>query len=203
MVKILSQTGISLADIYDIEGSIVGVEQLEAGEVHTVHEMGATVFSERFGQALIRATSGALAQNTTWDVILTPDVSSFWRVQQVMVLSDQPTRITNCVVSIRDPGAGREMPVWIWDSNFADPSIGVRLQEDGGAVGATNAFLNGQTYLPAMGTNPDQPQSIPEIAFRGLTNGFGAGTATQIVVIVLAFAEVQGISSRGLPIPSW
>ena len=45
MVKILSQAGISLADLYNVEGSIAGIEQLDTRELPIVHEMSGTIFS--------------------------------------------------------------------------------------------------------------------------------------------------------------
>jgi len=207
MSKILSQSGISLADAYDVEGSIAGVDELLSKEVQLVHDMASTLFSERFSTAIIRASSGAIAQSTAFNQTLTPDVTSYFRILGVTVLSDQPARLANMNVSLRDPILGRETPIWIWESTQTAPqaplSLTVQLDENGGGVIATNEWMNGTWLGPSIGCGTQQPQRTPEITFRGLTTAFGAGTATQIVLVTLAFSDLQGISSHGLPVPGW
>jgi len=201
--KILAQAGTTLADVYDIEGSIVGVDQLEAREVQTVHEMGGTIFSERLSTAILRNTSTAVLQSVAWDVIDTPNIDSFFRILQVTVLTNGIARLANCNVSIRDAGNGREVPLWAWDSNIADPGIDIRIDENGGGPTAGLTLLNGINFLPALQTSANQPQSVGVLTFRGLSNAFGAGTVESFALVTLAFADSRAISSRGLPLPSW
>lgn len=203
MPKVLAQAGTSLSDVYDVEGSIAGVEELVTRDVGLLHEMGATIFSERFSTAIIRATSGDVAASTAFDDISTPNVDSYFRVMNVAVLSDGVARLANCNVAIRDPLSGREVPLWVWDENVADPALAIRIAENGGAAGAGFTWLNGLTFLPIIGAAAAQPQSTPDITFRGLTNAFGAGVVETIALVTLAFAESRALSSIGLPLPGW
>ena len=204
MGKILSQAGNSLADVYDVEGSIAGIEHLETHDLPIVHEMGATVFSERFSTDIRRATSGALAQNTAWDVVVTNLATTPFRILGVVVFALTANRANLASVAVRDPLDGRELPIWLWDSN-ADVEVQARLSDDGGAVATVQMLRPGQILeaIPHLTSGADQPQPVNEIAFRGLTLGFGAGTVETIMLLHNGFSQVGGISSRGLPIPSW
>lgn len=205
MPKVLSQAGNSLADIYDVRGSVAGIETLETHELPIVHEMGGTVFSERLSGAFSRSTTGALAQNTTWDIAVTGLGNGISRILGLVVFTTDAARLTEVTASVRDSDVGREVPIFIWDLNEA--VIGGRIQDDGAAVGSV-AFLSnagGGVNLPSLLIGDEQPQPIPEVAFRGLTSGFGAGTVTTTLVFYRAFSETAGagVSSRGLPIPGW
>ena len=205
MVKILAQAGNSLADIYDVEGSIAGIDQLETRELPIVHEMGGTVFSERFSGNIRRAATAALAQNTAFDVVLQDFGATVQRVLAVSVFTDTVAgRVDNAMVAVRDPGDDREVPIWHWDT-AVDADLAIRIVDDGAAAQA-RIFLRPVTLLgglPNILTGVDQPRSVQEIAFRGLTSGFGAGTVTLFLVLHVCFSQVGGLSSRGLPIPSW
>jgi len=204
VVKILSQAGNSLADTYDVEGSIAGIDQLETRELPIVHEMGATVFSERLSGAIRRATSGAILQNTNFDIILTDLPATPSRVLGVTVVTDVAGRVSTAAILIRDAGAGREMPIFVWDSG--EQFMVCRMVENNAAVGTLELLvtsLNLPGFPPSMIIGTDQPQEVDQIAFRGRSTGFGAGTVTITALIYLAFSEVGGISSRGLPIPGW
>ena len=138
MTKILGQAGTSLADVYDIEGSIAGVDQLLSEEVTLEHEMGGVIFSERLIGSIERLTTGALVQNTSWDLTLVTPPGIF-RVLGVYVQADVGARSTRAQVSIRDPTSARELPLFIWDSaNDLEQSI--RIVENGGAVGNDVGF---------------------------------------------------------------
>jgi len=203
VVKILSQSGNSLADIYDVEGSIAGIDTLETRELPIVHEMGGTIFSERLTGGMVRLTSTALAQNIAWNVVFEVVTTTMSRVMGVLVFADDSTRVVSAQVSIREPVDGREMPIHIWDSN--EDRVTLRMVDDGAAVAVFDAMLssmNGPT-VPSMMLGGAQPSPINEIAFRGLTTGFGAGTVVCTALIYLLHASVTGLSSRGLPLPSW
>lgn len=205
MVKILSQAGNSLADTYDVQGSVAGIEQLETRELPIVHEMGGTVFSERLGGAIVRVSSGAIAQNTNFDVVtaMLPAVPT--RVLGVMIFNGTAARTSFVSVSVNDEDASRDMPIFLWDS-VTGVEVLSRL-EDGGSgvininVLASNVPLPGA--VPTMQFGADQPEPISSIAFRGRTLGFGAGTIENILYLYQGFAQIGGISSRGLPVPSW
>lgn len=202
MVKILSQSGNSLADMYDVVGSVAGIEQLETRELPIVHEMGRTIFSERFSTIIRRQTSGAVAQNTDINIVTAdlPSVPS--RLLGVAVISDSGARILRLTAACRSSQNLREFPVWVYDgTNF----LPISLVDNGAAVAQFDLLLpNAQaTMLPSFTGGSGQPQVVEELALRGRTTGFGAGTVFVRVLYYLAFAQITGISSRGLPIPSW
>ena len=204
MVKILSQSGNSLADLYDVEGSVAGIDSLETRELPIVHEMGSTVFSERFSGNVRRGVTAALTQNTAFDVILTDFGQSAIRIVGVLVFANSAGRVDNAMVAVRDPGDGREVPIWHYETSV-DNDLNIRI-DDNGAGAAAAILLRPVTLLenmPSMIIGNGQPAPMAEIAFRGLTSGFGAGTVITTVVLYTQFAEIGGISSRGLPIPSW
>jgi len=203
MVKIQSQSGNSLADVYDAEGSIAGIETLETHELPIVHEMGATVFSERLGGFISRGTTGAILQTITWDVVLTNVGLIPSRLLGVVVFADDGSRVSHATVSIRDPLAEREVPIFVHDS--AEKIIIARL-DDNGTIGPVELLQNQMPNgIPSMLIGTEQEQPVDQIAFRGLSTTFGAGDVTVTMMLYRAEAQAQagGISSRGLPIPGW
>lgn len=205
MVKILSQAGNSLADIYEVVGSIAGIEQLETRELPIVHELGGTVFSERFSQDIRRAQTAALAQNTAWDVVITALGDNAIRVFGLAVHTSVTARVAFCSVSVNREVNGREVPIWIWDAT-PDIEINVRYS-DNGAAAATTIFLRPVQLLeglPNLMTGEEQPAHNNRIAFRGVTSGFGAGTVIVTMDVLTGFGQIQGgLTGRGLPFPSW
>jgi len=207
MVKILSQAGNSLADIYDVEGSVAGIDQLETSELPIVHEMGATVLSERLSGNIRRQSTGAIAQSTAWDIEITNFPSGIWRVLGIQVLTDAG-RVNFAQVSLRDPRDQREIPLWFFDSTN-DQVDDIRIEDNAGGAGNTFMLVpinKGSMGLPSMAIGTGQPQRVGDIAFRGLTTAFGAGDVTVVALIHIAFSQVGGlggIDNRGLPVPSW
>lgn len=204
MVKILSQSGISLADVYDVEGSIAGIEQLESGDVTLVHEMGQTLFSERFSTFIRRASSGDIAQNNDFNVLLEDLPGVPTRLLGVTVITDVPARVLRANVLVRDPFAGtfgREALVWTWDGVN---DIEVHMV-DGAASTLHFALVPslGLSPLPSFCGGKQQPQISNELMLRGRTTGFGAGTVVITALYYIAFSQIGGISSKGLQIPSW
>lgn len=204
MVKILSQAGISLADVYDIEGSIAGIDQLESREVSLVHEMGATLFSERLTMNIRRSTSGSINQSTTFDVTIANLPAGIWRIVAVQLLANVAARVAQAQVSLRDPRDGREIPLAIWDANN-DVEAVIRMVENG--AGVTNLFalqsLSPPT-MPSLGLGAGQPQARDnELVLRGATAAFGAGTVQVLALYHILFSQVEGLSSLGLPVPAW
>jgi len=203
MVKILSQSGNSLADMYDVVGSVAGIEELETRELAIIHEMGATLFSERISGTMRRMDSGAIAQSLGWEVILTNLPNTMTRILGLVVFSTDSTRINVATINVRSPGQQREVPIFTWDAN--EPVVTARFM-DNGVAAANHQVLQGNVgvgTMPTMLIGSLQPQSVGEIAFRGSTTAFGAGTVTITAVFYQAFAQIGGVSSRGLPIPSW
>lgn len=204
MGKVLSQAGISLADTYDVEGSIAGIEELETRDVGLVHEMGATIFSERVSGAIRRNQTAALNQSTAIDEIITALPQGPIRVLAVLAMVDTSGRMGDLTISLRaaDAGGGaREIPIWIWDASTFRT---IRLQDLGTTV-ARSAMMPDASgvYTPNMMFGNGQPQRLEEIAIRGNTSAFGAGTVQLTTLVYLAFSQTGGISSLGLPMPGW
>jgi len=203
MPKILSQSGISLADMYDVEGSIAGVEQLDQEDVKVVHDLGDTIFSERLSGGMNNTlVSGAIAQDTNFDAVLDLGAVSVVRILNAIVLADA-ARIENAMLAVRDAETGEECPFWHFDTNGSvDTVLDIRIDE---GAGAGNAFIlrPGATSFPSMLLGNSQAQPITSIAFRGRSTGFGAGTVAATATVNILFAQVGGLSSFGVPVPSW
>lgn len=202
--QVQSRAGITISDVYDVKGSQAPVETIDVKDIKGVHEFGQTIQSERFSSTVRRRSTGALLQNATFDEVLTDLPAGVSRILGMSVLTDVPARTSICTVSVRDPIAGREVPIFIWELSSVDSFKDLRIDDNG--AGAANMFSLAPSVTPvvlSMITGEGQPQRVSDIAFRGVTTGFGAGTVTHILVIHLAFAAIGGISSRGLPIPSW
>lgn len=204
--RILSQAGQSLADVYDIEGSVAGLEELDSAEVKTVHEMGATIASERMSGQLVVVTSTALAQTLTWDATLGLPRRFIDRILGIQVLADAD-RVLTAGVFVQDAGPGgsfAEIPIWSWDAAVDGvKTIRTSLQES-----TRNLILLQPTQMlgPSMLIGSEQPLPTGQLVFRGVTTTFGAGTVTVRMVAYLAFNEIiggGGLSSKGLPLPSW
>lgn len=206
--KVLSQSGISLADIYDVEGSIVGIDQLDVSEVKGVHELGATIHSERLVSWLVVGATGGIAQNTVFESVITNFPDSIARILGMSVFTDVAARVTHASVAIRNQDNDREIPIWVWDT-ADDREQGFEWSNDGAAVA---------TFVHLSVLNPSMPQLLTrmgsnglmsEVVLRGLTAGFGAGTVQTIVMLQIARPNPTLIptpgepSSHGLPIPGW
>lgn len=207
MAKILSKSGDSLADAYDVQGSVAGIDELQSRDVNLVHEMGATIFSERVHGAIQAMSSAGVAQNATWNIeVLLPRVS---RILNWVVFADVVSRVADAQLSLGDVAASNpiEVPFWSWDS-VLDAERVVRLNFAGSVsqeimlIPALPSGVPGQ--LLAFGTEqPDAGTAVQRLAFRGTTLGFGAGSVIVTALIYHALSAVTRPSSRGLPLPSW
>jgi len=203
MSKILSQTGISLADTYDVEGSIAGIENLESADVNLVHEMGSTIFSERLSGFVRRVTQTAIAQSTDFDMVMTGLPEGIYKILGITVLANIATRTTRIQASIRSTANGREVPFFVWESGN-DTQSSIRIVEDGDAAADLIYFNVVQPFVPILGINRGQRQIVgDEIVCRGASNAFGAGTVQHTLLCYLALTHQGDISSFGLPVPSW
>lgn len=203
MPKVLSQSGISLADTYDVEGSIAGIDRLLSEEVLLFHEMGGTLFSERFSTTVRRRSTGAIAQNITIGQIVSDLPSPYYRIFGFTVFNannDSAARLTQLSIYGRDALANRETVLWRWNGAVVDETFNVE-----GAVSTVEILVPDVafTVAPQLMAGITQPQSVSAIVIRGLTAGFGAGTVEIVTLMHIGFVAIGGLSSEGLPIPSW
>jgi len=192
----------SLADVYNVSGSIAGIEQLESREVSLVHEMGGTVFSERFSTETRRADTGDILQSVNFDTIFASDPPNVTRVLGVTMLADVDARLARAQLSILNR-LGNEQPIYAWEAG--DATTSVRIVDDGQAVANMTLLVPSFTQLPNLIAGSGQPNQLAgdRFVFRGSSSAFGAGTVELVVIVYLGFARQRGISSLGLPMPSW
>jgi len=203
MVKILSRSGDSLADVYDVVGSVAGIEELRSEEVTLVHEMGQTLFSERLSGFIRRSTTGAITQSTFVDEVLTDLPNGITKVVGVQVFADDASRVDRMAVMLRSAVDGDEIPLWVWDGAN---NVTVRFSDNGAAVATHEVLVPSViTQLPSLLIGRHQPQRVDEISLRGQATAFGAGNVTITMLVYIAFTHLAtfGLSSRGLPVPSW
>jgi len=207
--KILSQAGVSLADIYDVEGSVVGLEDLDVSEIKGVHSLGPTIFSERLTSHLVLVTSTAINQSTAFNIAMANVTDAPNRLLGISVMADVGARVDFCSVAIGDQQSFRETPIWVWDSN---DDIVKRFSwvEDGvGPTTVDNLEVLGLTHLPQLLTRTGLDRGMPRLMFRGFSTAFGAGTVEVQCIYTFCRANVSGTpapgepSSHGLPVPSW
>ena len=203
-VKILSRSGVSLADTYDVVGSIAGVEELDSESVKVVHEMGGTIFAERFSTTVRRVVTGDILQSADFNAFISDLPGTPIRILNVTVLNlgnDSVARVSRVSAWMRDPVAGRESPLWVWGG-------GVTVQNvvDNNAAVTNIEVLEPApefTVLPLIAAGGLQPQSVSDLVLRGRTLAFGAGNLELTLLVYIAFSDPQGLSSFGLPVPSW
>ena len=198
--KILGQAGTSLADQYDIEGSIAGVEILDSEEVKTVHEMGGVMFSERLGGTIIELSSGDIAQNisSSTNLNLGPDMG---RILGVQMFALPAARTSRCQVSIADAVLSTDLPLTYWETG--DPEKTIDISSGGSLLTSNLLEPTSPPLLPNLAIGADSRNPTPFVIFRFRSSGFGAGTVLIKAVLYFAFASVSGLSSRGLPLPGW
>lgn len=209
MAKVQALGGFSLADTYEVKGSVAVIRELVSREVPLFHEMGQVIFSERLSGDIFRVSTGAIAQNIN---ISSPvDSTAFppapFRVVALSVFADVTARLTQVAVMVRNPNRQivpvREVPVWIWDGATYEP---VRIVDDGGASANVEMLVPTASLvtLPFIMVGRAQPLEVSELVMRGVTSGFGAGTVTVTLVVYFVYADHERVGgSVGLPIPSW
>jgi len=206
--KILGKVGVSLADQYDVEGSEAGVERLDSDDAKVVHDLTQTIFSERMVGRILQIVTPATAQNTNFNVTIGPaDVSptiprGISRILGCFLFSDVNGAIDDAQISLRDSNTDLDMPIFVFDEGL-DKAFLVRIDS-----GLDTVF----TYRPAV-ILPSGAKSFligagqgagpNSMALRGSTSGFGAGNVVITARIYIAFAEIQGLSSYGVCVPSW
>jgi len=204
--EVLSQAGTSLADVYDVEGSIAGIERLDIDEIKGVHDLGPQIHSERVLTFMLVATSGNIAQTLPFTAALAGFPDSINRVLSIFVVANTAARVSQASVEITDPASGAGQVLWNWDS-VNDIEGGVDV---GGFLG--QIALRPATPLvggvPNLITRTGVSGLMPSITLRGQTLTFGAGTVNVRAFIQVARPDRGNPapgepSSHGLPIPSW
>jgi len=206
--RVLSQAGVSLADVYDVEGSIAGIDRLDINEIKGVHELGAQIHSERLKAFIVQSSSGAVAQSTTWGLTIGGFPDSINRLLAVTVIANNAARVDHCSIAIQEQGNSREIPVWAWDT-ADDAEKQVEWSIDGAAA-ATQFYLAviGIPQVPELLTRLGDDGQMPQLIFRGETGAFGAGNVTTRALFHVARPNTGNPppgepSSHGLPIPGW
>lgn len=208
MGKILSRSGESLADLYDVEGSIAGIDQLETRELPIVHEMGNTLFSERLRTRVFRVTTGAILQDVSFRIELDTLPETPCRLLGLQVISDNKARILRCAVYLTDPSLPQDFPVWVLSG--ATPTGESLVMEDAGTSATFDLLepIAPNNQFPSFTGGREQgggtDTMVSQLTLQGRSTGFGAGSVVITALALLAFpARDVNISSRGLPIPSW
>lgn len=205
MPKIDSRSGSSLADSYDTVGSKVGIDNLETRDVNLVHEMGGTLVSERLTSEIFRVQTGSIAQSTAFDADFSQVLPTgiIMRVLGLAMIVDTANRVSNCAIVARANLADQEIPLIINDGS-EDP---VRMQDDGAAVALLQTLGSDGAMIPQIPTlligSGVRNSTVNTLFLRGVTSGFGAGTVQITGLAHIAFARPEGVSSAGLPVPSW
>jgi len=200
LTKILSKSGDSLADTYDVVGSIAGIDELESREVNLIHEMGGTIFSERYGGSIRRVSTGNIAQSTPFEATIA-GLTSNSKVEAITVLVDTVARTLFANVSLQSLTVGtRGIPIWNWDETNEDT---IRFFDVTLANKNVLRPFPEYTRLPVYIQGTNQDEGVQSIVLRGTSATFGAGTVDITLLAFVSFAQTGGVSSRGLPLPSW
>lgn len=205
MPKILSRAGITLADLYDIKGSQAPVNDLLSEDVHLSHEMGSTIFGERFSGVLTVLSTGAIAQSTAFDVALPNPPRFTSRILGISVLANNAGRTSRAQVSVATALNDQDQILWSWETGAGnDVARGIRAVGFGVGASTFSQLVPGDAQLtPQFQIGTEQPFEVASLHFRGNSSGFGAGTVILEATIFQGFPSLRGVSSKGLPIPSW
>ena len=203
MGKILTRSGATLADVYDIEGSIAGVEALLTENVTLQHEMGGTILSERLISETRIFQTGDLLQSVNFEVFEgQPTVHS--RIVALSVFADTASRIQRVMVGFFDGQTGGDTtnPIFSFETGTgSDFARVIRVRIGGSLFNIGKLIPTDAVTVPVFQVGaPVERQTLSAI---GTTTAFGAGTVQLTVIVTRVFPRLEGISSRGLPVPSW
>ncbi len=209
MSKILSQAGSSLADTWQVEGSVAGVENLESKDVSLFEEMGGRVHSERIQSFFIELDSGAVAQSTAFNITAGGIPDSINRVLGIWGIATNSARVDNWTLyqAAQDAAGQGEIPMYHWD-NADDSTGGIRWSDHGNAAASFVLLKSLSIWGPSLLTRTGVENDLPDLILRGITSAFGAGTVQLRVLVHLCRPDPGNPapgqpSSHGLPIPSW
>jgi len=203
MPKILTRAGESLADQYDTQGSNVAVDELVAGDVSLVHDMGQVLLSERMELQFLQISADDVSQDTNFNTThaAVPDTPT--RLLQIAMIANQSARVLRSALYLQDQNTEKEIPIFTWDSG-SDSQTSVMWSDDGAAV-ATAWMLRATTLMPQqLLMRTGVLHGMPSMIMRGRTTSFGAGTVTlRCLMIVARPSGGPSGATVGLPIPSW
>jgi len=207
--KILAQAGASLADVYQIEGSVVGLEDLDVEDIKGVHDLGPQIQSERLRAFITVIDSTAILQTITFGVGTADFPDCVNRVVSCAVVVDDASRLSHCSVCIKEGSTGIEYPIFVWDDG--DDESSPYIWDDGGGSAPLTILRpihQMNNAVPCIVSRAGDAGDMPNMIFRGLSTTFGAGTVRarailQIIRPATRFPTPGEPSSHGLPIPSW
>jgi len=149
MGKILSRSGESLADVYDVEGSIAGVDQLLSHDVNLVHEMGGVLMSERLGGTIAAIQTAAILQNVNFGIGLTLGATPV-RLLNVALYASVVARTARAAIHITDqaPAGITDVPISVWDTGGVESLVDVLIN------GTNSTQLLLEPIMPPPGAKP-------------------------------------------------
>jgi len=206
MPLIQAQVGTSLADTYDVPGSVAGVEELLTREVPLSHEMGGTIASERMRDTFFVATSGNVLQSANFSAQLTNFINVPTRILGVAVVGDVASRLNNVAVMLRN-SAGSEFPLLVFD-DITDTERNIRFDLDGVGVASMISYQPNVVLTPTLLIRGGAANVMGTIILAGTTTAFGAGNLVVTMIVHTARPSrdtpaAGAADSFGLPFPSW
>jgi len=203
LARILGTTGTSLADVYEVDGSIVDIDNLLSRDVNLVHDLGATMWAERVSQRLVQFTVAGVLQSADFGEVIFALPNTPARILAMTVFVDTASRLVRCAVSLRNNtlSASVEQPIWAWDEAT---EFTIRMAIGAGGVDLLTLLSKQEVdRIPLTRLGEDSPESMESLVVRGTTTGFGAGTLDITVNTLIEFAGLSGVSSHGVPLPGW
>lgn len=203
--------GSSLAKLWDTVGSNSGGPnaEIEADRILLFHEMGSVLSSERFLTRGRDITSGAVAQNTAWDVNITGLSNGPCRLCSIYLAIETPgtaAEIDHATINLRNNDTpSDEIVIFAWDTTVGTV-VRARTNLDTGTTATQLVLVNMLPYQELLinGNSRGVQNTFDALSFRGLTAGFGAGTRTVRgyvrVVTMDNPAGVDNTGSYGLPL---
>ncbi len=206
MAKARGQSGVSIADTYEIPGGVFKIGDIDDSQVNLTHDLASTVFAERFQTEMRVSTTGSISQNTSWANTISDLPGVPTRLLGLCVHADVAARITRASVVIQDADTGQEIPIFFWDIT-TDIETQVRMSDAGG-LGVQEVLQPTQAYfgipMPTfVGGSLQVDPVCRNLIFRGTSAGFGAGSVECILTMYIAHSQVSKSTAKGLPVPSW
>lgn len=193
----------TLPNHYDTVGSESGGPnaEVEADRILLVHELGHVMASERFFTRRAAATSGNIAQSTSFSVTRTGFANGPFRINEFWVLLEAATAaadwsiITVSLLNLTD--LTTEIPIFSWNV-ATGTAVNVRAAMGGVAVATRILLINELPSFPPPLLNGSDARPSPNvfegIVMRGTTAAFGAGTRE-----VKFESRISSMLNQGLP----